>query len=130
MIDVKATNIKLQQRAKNILRFVGGEYCTQTDSELEQILEACHGSVKLAATTIVLGAPVQVAEERLEHHQGVLTNVLEENELSKRDSTNEPPGNLVLCIDAGGSSCKAVILSPDGASGQGASGPCNVYVSG
>jgi hypothetical protein len=36
---------------------------------------------------------------------------------------------LVLCVDAGGTSCKAVIASKDGDMGIGTSGPCNVLVS-
>ena len=33
--------------------------------------------------------------------------------------------DFVLCVDAGGSSCKAVIISNDGLVGSGQSGPCN-----
>ncbi|KAJ9156770.1 Glucokinase regulator family protein [Coniochaeta hoffmannii] len=125
MIDVKATNIKLQQRARNILRFVGGEACTQTDEELDQTLQDCHGSVKLAAVTIVLKVSIQDAEDRLQRNKGVLAHVFEE---AHRNDGHKEEGedDLVLCVDAGGTSCKAVLLSKNGDMGIGTAGPCNV----
>ncbi|KAI1111332.1 putative glucokinase regulator family protein [Nemania sp. NC0429] len=125
MIDVKATNAKLKQRARNILRFVGGEACQQSDAELDQILESCHGSVKLAAVTVVLKVPVAEAEERLQRNQGVLARVFGESHESgtQKESLEE---NIFLCVDAGGTSCKAVIMSKNGEMGIGIGGPCNV----
>src|SRR4051812_7088517 len=122
MIDVKATNIKLKQRARNILRFVGGEACTQTDAELDQILDCCRGSVKLAAVTIVLKVPVAEAEDRLQRNKGVLARVFEEAR-AKETKIDSCDDGLVLCIDAGGTSCKAAIMSKDGDMGMGTSGP-------
>lgn len=127
MIDVKATNVKLKQRAKNILRAVGGVGCTQSDEELESILEACQGSVKLAAVTIVLGVSVSVADEHLKRHEGVLTRVFEEDKKKRAQQETQDDG-FVLCIDAGGTSCKAVVMSRSGATGNGSAGPCNAYV--
>ncbi|KAI0812890.1 putative glucokinase regulator family protein [Xylaria sp. FL0064] len=125
MIDVRATNLKLKQRARNILRFFGGDICTQSDVELDQILESCHGSVKLAAVTIVLGISVKEAEDRLQQNKGVLSRVFEE--ARKKDILPEGHGDsLVLCVDAGGTSCKAVIMSKGGQMGIGRAGPCNV----
>lgn len=125
MIDVKATNVKLKQRARNILRFVGGDACTQTDEELDSILHDCGGSVKLAAATIVLKVSVAEAEQRLRRNQGVLAKVFEEAKDPETRNTSQDEG-LVLCVDAGGTSCKAVIMSRDGTSGTGVTGPCNV----
>jgi N-acetylmuramic acid 6-phosphate etherase len=125
MIDVKATNIKLKQRARNILRFVGGNACTQTDEELDSILQDCRGSVKLAAVTIVLKVPVVEAEDRLLRNKGVLARVLEEAREKETHQQGQDDG-LVLCVDAGGTSCKAVIMSKDGEMGTGTAGPCNV----
>jgi N-acetylmuramic acid 6-phosphate etherase len=127
MIDVKATNVKLKQRARNILRAVGGEACTQTNEELDRILQDCHGSVKLAAVTIVLNVSVTDAEDRLQRNHGVLACVFEEAR-QKDDPSKDGADGLVLCVDAGGTSCKAVILSKDGHMGIGNAGPCNVYV--
>lgn len=127
MIDLKATNLKLKQRAKNILRFVGGKQCLQSDQELEEVLEACHGSVKLAAATIALGVPVSEADERLQRNHGVLARVFEEQEkLGQVNGQEKRPSDLVLCVDAGGTSCKAVVMTPDGTKRLGIAGPCNV----
>lgn len=36
------------------------------------------------------------------------------------------PAAVVLCVDAGGTSCKAAILSADGELASSVGGPCNV----
>ncbi|KID97801.1 ATPase, BadF/BadG/BcrA/BcrD type, partial [Metarhizium majus ARSEF 297] len=126
MVHLRATNIKLQQRARNMLRLIGGPRCTQSDEELGRILHECHGSVKLAAATIVLGVPVADAEARLQRHGGLLARVIEEHEGQQAAADEAQDDGLVLCVDAGGTSCKAVIMSSDGVSGCGAAGPCNV----
>ncbi|KAK1766583.1 hypothetical protein QBC33DRAFT_105269 [Phialemonium atrogriseum] len=129
MIDLKATNLKLKQRAKNILRFIGGSSCPQSDEELEQILEACRGSVKLAAVTIVLNVSVADAEDRLQQNKGILARLFEEEEEKIQNlhlQNGSQDEGLVLCVDAGGTSCKAVVMSRDGGLGMGTAGPCNV----
>lgn len=126
MVDLRATNIKLQQRAKNIIRFIAGPSCVQSDEELEKVLQDCHGSVKLAAATIVLNVPVAEAEARLLRHKGVLAKVFEEHESQQNAGKEVQHDGLVLCVDAGGTSCKAVIMSREGVSGCGVAGPCNV----
>ncbi|KAI0391190.1 putative glucokinase regulator family protein [Xylariaceae sp. FL0594] len=132
MIDVKATNLKLKQRARNILRFVVGvAACTRSDRELDDVLERCGGSVKLAAAALVLDVSVAEAEERLWRHGGVLASVFEEEgrKKKKEGGDEEEEGGrreLVLCVDAGGTSCKAVVMTRGGEMGLGAAGPCNV----
>lgn len=124
MVDLKATNIKLKQRARNILRSIGGEKCSQPDDELDSILESCHGSVKLAAVVIVLGISPSDAAIKLEESSGHLALVLKPVELpGKQVPLRE---KIVLCVDAGGSSCKAVVLTLSGLVGKGTAGPCNV----
>ncbi|KAI0964792.1 hypothetical protein F4678DRAFT_468202 [Xylaria arbuscula] len=125
MIDVKATNNKLKQRARNIIRFVGGHACTQSDAELDQILEHCYGSVKLAAVTVVLNIFVTEAKDRLEQNKGVLSNVFK-NARNKEALPKRHGGSSVLCVDAGGTSCKALIMAKGGEAGIGRSGWCNV----
>ena len=120
MVDLRATNIKLKQRAKNIIRFIAGDKCTPSDDELESVLDECHGSVKLAAAKVALGVSVAEAEARLAENNGVLAKVFE-NELPLPTSDG-----VVLCVDAGGSSCKAVVMAKDGSIGRGCAGPCNV----
>ncbi|KAJ6786177.1 hypothetical protein PWT90_00739 [Aphanocladium album] len=129
MVDLKATNVKLRQRARNILKAIGGQRCHQSDDELDTILAACHGSTKLAAVVIVLEISVQEAEQRLERNNGVLAKVFAEAEAESATKTTDE-SSIVLCVDAGGSSCKATILSIDGAIGTGSAGPCNITTNG
>ncbi|KAM0668324.1 hypothetical protein ACQRIT_000839 [Beauveria bassiana] len=109
MVDLKATNIKLRQRARNILRAIGGQRCHHSDQELDAILAVARGSTKLAAVMMVLDVPLVEAELRLERNNGVLDRVFTEAKMESR-----------------GTSCKATILSKDGAVGAGFGGPCNV----
>lgn len=126
MIDMRATNLKLQQRARNILRLIGGSACTQSDAEIDRVLQICHGSVKLAAVVIVLGVSAMDAEERLGRNKGILAQVFEEDERERAGKSGAHRGGLVLCVDAGGTSSKAVIMSKDGSTSCGTAGPCNV----
>lgn len=123
MVDLKATNLKLKERSRTILRAIGGAACTQSNDELDQILDACHGSTKLAAVTIVLKCTVKEAEERLKESNGVLAQVFDFAQAENKSSTAE---KLVLCVDAGGSSCKAEFLGESGTIGCGTSGPSNL----
>lgn len=125
MVDLKATNLKLRQRARNVLRAVAGSSCTKTDAELDTLLSACHGSVKLASASLVTGLSSAEAEKDLLKHGGVLARVIESSKRVKGslEPFDEP---LVLCVDAGGSSCKAVVLSASGQKAFGSAGPCNV----
>lgn len=124
MVDLKATNIKLRQRARNILRAIGGQSCTQSDDDLDVILASCHGSTKLAAVVVVLGIPVADAQARLERSSGILAKVFAEAEATTNKNGNAE--DIVLCVDAGGTSCKATVLCRDGAAGSGIAGPCNM----
>ncbi|KAK8148971.1 hypothetical protein G3M48_008559 [Beauveria asiatica] len=123
MVDLKATNVKLRQRARNILRAIGGQRCHY--SELDALLAAAHDSTKLAAVMMVLNVSLVEAELRLERNNGVLDRVFAEAD-TKSDTGSGDDSCLVLCVDAGGTSCKAMILSKDGAVGAGFGGPCNV----
>ncbi|KAI0867378.1 putative glucokinase regulator family protein [Hypoxylon argillaceum] len=125
MIDVKATNVKLKHRARDILRFVGGDACPQSDAELDRVLASCRGSVKLAAVTIVLKLSVTEAEDPLRRNKGILAHVFNEvrEKETQKDALHE---GLVLCVDAGGTSCKAVLMSKNGGMGMGMASPCNV----
>ncbi|KAM3444317.1 hypothetical protein MY4824_000206 [Beauveria thailandica] len=123
MVDLKATNVKLRQPARNILRAIGGQRCHY--SELDALLAAAHDSTKLAAVMMVLNVSLVEAELRLERNNGVLDRVFAEAD-TKSDTGSGDDSCLVLCVDAGGTSCKAMILSKDGAVGAGFGGPCNV----
>ncbi|KAH8709195.1 N-acetylmuramic acid 6-phosphate etherase [Beauveria bassiana] len=125
LANLKATNIKLRQRARNILRVIGGQRCHHSDQELDAILATARGSTRLAAVMMVLDVPLVEAELRLDRNNGVLDRVFTEAETQSSTATSDD-SCLVLCVDAGGTSCKATILSKDGAVGAGFGGPCNV----
>lgn len=125
MVDLKATNLKLVQRAKNILREIAGPACSLSDDELDHVLQSCEGNVKLAAVAVALNVSVPEAGLRLSRNDGVLAKVFREDKQNSPVDDSEF-GELVLCVDAGGSSCKAVVMAKDGAMGRGNAGPCNV----
>ena len=130
MIDVKATNAKLRQRARNILRTICSERCPAADAELDELLRKCDGSVKVAVASLMLSSSVPEARERLASAGGLLANVLEQT----KHGVDEATGPLVnghetvpyvLCVDGGGSKCAAVIRDCNGGSWRGQSGGCN-----
>lgn len=125
MVDLKATNLKLRQRARNVLRAVAGPSCKASDAELDTLLAACQGSVKLACASLTLGVSPAVADEQLKQNDGVLARVIDNAQHKELNADSQ--GKLVLCVDAGGSSCKALVMSADGRTGSGSAGPCNVY---
>ena len=129
MIDLKATNKKLQQRSRNIIRTVCGPSVSSSDEDLDALLLACEGSVKLAIATIMLQVSVPEATERLRNVDGILANLLDTGLAVGQDA----PGfnsafqeDYVLCVDGGGSKCAAVVLGSNGEMGRGESGGCNV----
>lgn len=129
MIDLKATNKKLQQRARNIIRGMCGPLSPASDHELDHILETCNGSVKLAVATILLETSVQDAANRLEQADGVLAKVLKSKVAISSTSMgreDEALKGFVLCVDGGGSKCAAVLLGPNGEEGSGEAGEGNV----
>ena len=123
MIDVKPTNVKLQRRARRIIREICRDRCQQSDAELDDVLQVCDRSVKLVAAHIYLGISVEEAKLRLQEANGLLANLLK----APKDDNEVDKGMVqyVLCVDGGGSKCEAVILREDGAKGTGEAGPCN-----
>jgi N-acetylmuramic acid 6-phosphate etherase len=129
MIDLKATNKKLQQRSRNIIRTLCGPSNPKSDEELDHILETCNGSVKLAVVTILLQISAREGTERLEAAGGVRAKVLKQNNTIRPIFTvanGTSFNDFVLCIDGGGSKCAAVLLGPDQQEGKGEAGECNV----
>ncbi|KFY83831.1 hypothetical protein V500_09869 [Pseudogymnoascus sp. VKM F-4518 (FW-2643)] len=123
MIDLKATNNKLQQRSRNIIRTICGQSAPVSDDELDQILVLCNGSVKLAVATIILQVSGDEATKQLDAAKGVLADVLD-------DKPTSEDRHFVLCVDGGGSKCAAVLLGRNGQEGRGEAGECNVSSSG
>lgn len=127
MVDVKPTNIKLEHRARSIIREIVGPDCLCPDDELDKVLVQCDESVKLAAVVLKLGVSVEEARHRLEAANGVLATLIKPSADSTVPTQNgHETYEAVLCVDAGGSRCRATILYSDGSNGTGEAGPCNV----
>jgi N-acetylmuramic acid 6-phosphate etherase len=75
MVDVKATNEKLQARCLNILQEI---FPTLERERLVQALEAAGGRVKLAAVILKTGLPPEQARAELERCNGHLRRVFGE----------------------------------------------------
>jgi N-acetylmuramic acid 6-phosphate etherase len=128
MVDVKPTNVKLQVRARGILRYICGDRAPASDEELDQELDACRRNVKLAAVKIYLGASIDEAESRLQAAGGILANIIKTvhtREKAANGMVDDADAEFVLCVDGGGSKCSAVLLSKSGVMFRGESGPCN-----
>lgn len=135
MVDLKATNAKLKQRSRNIIRTLERTASGISDEELDTIIQECGGSVKLALMTLMTGCEKQPCEERLEQAGGVLSTALQTSNTAaprsfmkvRTKAKNIPPKrNLVVCIDGGGSKCAVAVSDDAGNIGRGEAGPCNV----
>lgn len=129
MIDLQATNEKLQQRSRNIIRAICGSKGPSSDQELDIILSASGGSVKLAVATILLQTSVPEAKQRLKEADNVLAKVLRDSSkpgIYKSILNGGHVEEYVLCVDGGGSKCAAVVLGKNGEVGRGEAGECNV----
>jgi N-acetylmuramic acid 6-phosphate etherase len=129
MIDLKATNEKLRQRSRNIIRTICGPLYPSSDDELDLLLTACDGSVKLAVATILLRTTSTEATERLKEARGVLAEVLRDpngTHSFKNGASHKEAEEYVLCVDGGGSKCAAVLLGKNGEIGRGEASECNV----
>lgn len=132
MVDVVASNLKLKQRSRNILRKLSPRCASMDDVALDDLLGRCNRSVKLALIVSETGLPVEQCRQRLAAAGGVLAKALAEYAATpvKNDLSNgtPPPGEYVLCIDGGGSKCAAAIA--DRATGlvvsRGIAGPSNL----
>lgn len=129
MVDLIASNQKLKQRSRNILRKVSKRCSSMTDQELDDLLARCDSRVKVALVVAEKGISVEESREQLEAAQGVLAKVIA---IEKAVQVKKPLVNgfkhhrTVLCIDGGGSKCAAVVGDSSGNIGRGVSGPCNL----
>lgn len=138
MVDLKASNLKLKQRSRNIIRKISGSSCPSTDEEIDAILARCDGSVKLALATITLGSEPEDARKQLELADGKLSTVLANAAKSVSDKIEDANFDqaakdiisdpLVMYIDGGGTKCAAVVMNSQGEFGEGEAGSCNVLV--
>ena len=126
-----ATNQKLKQRSRNILRRASSICSDMTDKWLDDLLARCNGSVKLSLVVAEKGVSVDEGRRRLETAQGLLAKALaiDYNNQQKSSPSGECDSTLpVLCVDGGGSKCAAMVGLPNQqAIGKGQGGPCNLY---
>ncbi|KAF8893643.1 hypothetical protein CPB85DRAFT_1481225 [Mucidula mucida] len=86
MVDVKASNGKLVDRARRIIRTVAAEvglppsYSSifADDEQLDAVVRRCDGSVKLALVVVVSGWGLDLCRDALERRGGNLRAVLED----------------------------------------------------
>lgn len=86
MVDVKASNTKLVNRARRIIRTIGAEVGVPpsyasifTDNDmLDAVVRRCGGSVKLALVVVISGWGVDMCTAALERRNGVLKATLED----------------------------------------------------
>ncbi|THU89044.1 SIS domain-containing protein [Dendrothele bispora CBS 962.96] len=86
MIDIQASNTKLVQRARRIIRSIASEFTLPPtysgimtdDEQLDVVVRRCSGSVKLALVVIVSGWGVDLCKDALERRKGFLKAVLED----------------------------------------------------
>lgn len=135
MVDLKLSNVKLVDRARRIYRTLLPA-SGLSDTEIDKLISTCNESLKLALVVGKTGCSVQDAVSRLDSAGGVLRRAWEEgapfqsllqpqDELESADRSWEVPP-VVLCIDAGGSKCSAVLAGKEGILATATAGPCNL----
>ncbi|RJE21743.1 glucokinase regulator family protein [Aspergillus sclerotialis] len=127
MVDLVASNLKLKQRSRNILRRLSKICESMSDADLDSLLLNCNGRVKLALLVSETGLSVNECQEKLDLAGGVLSKALSTEPANEQ--LKGPPvhdRNFVLCIDGGGTKCAAVVADSTGTLSRGIAGPCNL----
>lgn len=128
MVDLVASNLKLVQRSRNILRRLSGKCQSSSNTELDALLARCNASVKLAILVAETGESVETCQGYFDAAGGVLANALAAvSKPIEQKPTSTPTQKFVLCIDGGGTKCAAVVADGINVVGQGFAGPCNLY---
>jgi N-acetylmuramic acid 6-phosphate etherase len=81
MVDLVATNLKLEARAAEIVYEATGA----AEEEISAALGACGGEVKTAIASIILGCGPDEARARIAHHGGALRSALQDTEETTRE---------------------------------------------
>ncbi|KAL2783083.1 hypothetical protein BJX66DRAFT_330840 [Aspergillus keveii] len=124
MVDLVASNAKLRQRSRNILRRLSKRASTLSDTQIDGLLSQCNQSVKLALLVAETGRSVEQCREDLEGAGQRLADALSSH---TRHEPRRGNTTLVLCVDGGGTKCAAVITDQNGnVLGRGVVGPCNL----
>ncbi|KAJ5102500.1 hypothetical protein N7532_003029 [Penicillium argentinense] len=128
MVDLQASNLKLKQRSKNILKRLSTVCAALSDSEMDTLLVKCDRSVKLAILVAETGKSVEDCKKHLQSAGGILSKALDGVAQPARPVVNKLTKKLVLCVDGGGTKCAAVVCDASGNTSHGYSGPSNLYV--
>lgn len=131
MVDVMASNRKLKQRSRNILRKLSKRCDSMTDTSLDDLLARCDGSVKLALVVAETDVSVGESRQRLEAAEGALVRVLAPSDhipSGKSLANGSKRRYPALCVDGGGSKCAVVVATSQGVMSRGVAGPCNLCV--
>lgn len=137
MVDVKTSNLKLQQRSRNIIRKLSGSACLSTDQEIDALLHKCDGSVKLSLATLALNSTPEYAKTKLDASSGKLSAILPIDSISAVDKhgsnaveisqSTTSSQRYILYVDGGGTKCRAIVVNSLSRKGEGEGGPSNVY---
>lgn len=127
MVDMVASNLKLKQRSRNMLRKLSKVCEPKSDADLDALLLNCSRSVKLALLVAETGLSVGECQSKLEQVGGVLAKALSVEPAKGEASESQLlEQKYVLCIDGGGTKCAAVIMNHKGDISRGLAGPCNL----
>lgn len=127
MVDVKASNEKLRARSRRIVKMAMGDkgylpgsmdLVIMGDNEIDQLMQECHGQLKLSILVCMTGLDVPMAVDLLEKHNNILRSALQDykrsaviSDVSKNVSLSKAQ---YLAIDCGGSKMAAVSLDKSG----------------
>lgn len=134
MVELQSSNLKLKQRARNIIRTVDPAATSLTNEQLDTAIQSCNGNVKLALMHLMSGLDVEESARRLAENGGVLKRAIEEWKNKTATITPTPSAvsdaesrraDLVLCIDGGGSKCAISVADRSGNLGNAVGGSCN-----
>ncbi|KAJ9484112.1 hypothetical protein VN97_g9274 [Penicillium thymicola] len=126
MVDLVASNLKLEQRSRNILRRLSGKCQSSSDAELDTLLSRCNSSVKLAILVAESGESVETCQGCFDAAGGVLANALAAISKLEQKPKSTATQKFALCIDGGGTKCAAAVADGAKIVGQGFAGPCNL----
>lgn len=128
MVDLVASNLKLEQRSRNILRRLSEKCQSSSNAELDTLLSRCNSSVKLAILVAESGESVETCQGCFDAAGGVLANALAAiSKPMEQKPTSTATQKFALCIDGGGTKCAAAVADGAKIVGQGFAGPCNLY---
>jgi len=127
LVDLQATNTKLKIRAQRIVQHLTNLDATST----AELLSRCNGELKTSIVSARLNVPPDEARQRLREADGHLRRAIE---AESQNASSTTFSDLLLGVDAGGTSTEAILARREGANltiiGRGVAGPANPQVIG